>query len=331
LSSKEGKEKSRPAECNKSTRSNSLDTFAITGANGFLGRHLVAQFIGQHHYRLRLLVRDRNVFQDMPSDKVTICEGDLLIPESLKSFLQSDITLIHLAYIDCNEAANIRATANLIEIVKQSNVKRVVHCSTAVVVGFKATGVITENTMPVPETEYQRTKYRIEEMLRAELPPKVELVILRPTEIIGPGGHGLRRLIKRVHCERSYKKFLYHCVLKYRRFNYISVYNVVAALILLATTNIKQKNEIYIISDDDDGDNNYAAVEKIINSTLKHKHEYCFDVGLPLYWLSLILKLIPGHSPPDRVYSYDKISDLGYKKVISLHSALSETALSEMK
>jgi len=308
-----------------------MHTLAIIGATGFLGRHLVAECISQGRFKLRLLLRNQNTFEHLQSNMVTICDGDILIPESLKGFLQPNSTLIHLAYINNAVAANIEATLNLIEAVKQSGVKRVVYCSTAVVVGFNAKGIVTENTMPAPKGEYQETKYRIEEILRVELPPNVELAILRPTEIIGPGGQGLQGMIKRLHYGRNYKNFIYHCILESRRFNYVSVYNVVAALILLASTPIKQMGESYNISDDDDADNNYASVEKIISSNFKRKQVYPFAIGLPRYFLSLLFKLLPNHAPPNRIYSYSKIASLGYRKVITLNSAISEIVSLEAK
>ena len=301
-----------------------MQALAITGATGFLGQHFVSECISQGRFNLRLLLRDTKAFQHHVSDAVSICEGDLLIPESLEGFLLPGSTLIHLAYLGNDGNADIEATSNLIKVVKQSGVKRVVHCSTAVVIGFKAKGVVTEDTIPEPRGEYQLSKLRIEEMLHKELSPTVELSVLRPTHILGPGGQGLQRMIKRLRNDKSYKNAIYHSILKHRRFNYVSVYNVVAALILLATTPIRQAGEIYNISDDDDNDNNYAATEKIINLCLNHKHEHFIDIGLPRSVLSFLFKALPDHSPPSRVYSHAKISSLGYKKVVSLQSAITE-------
>lgn len=300
-----------------------MPTFAITGSSGFLGRHLIPACLSGG-FKLKLLVRNREDYKSLSNDNVTICEGDLLVPGSLRGFLEPDSTLIHLAYIHNDASANIKATANLIEAVKQSSVKRVVHCSSAVVVGFKASGVITEDIAPSPKGEYQKTKYQIEGMLCTGLQPNVELAILRPTEIIGLGGQGLQKMIQRLKDGKSFKNFIYRSILKYRRCNYVSVYNVVAALILLASTPIKQMGQIYNISDDDDSDNNYAAVEKIINSGLKHESRYVLDFGLPAPILSFLFRLLPTHSPSDRIYSHSKISSLGYRKVETLNSAISE-------
>jgi nucleoside-diphosphate-sugar epimerase len=307
----------------------SMPTLAITGATGFLGRHLVSECILQDRFKLRLLTRHPYEIGHLSSNKVAICEGDLLKPESFRDFLQPDSTLMHLAFKGNAWNANIEAIYNLIKAVKQSGVKRVVHCSTALVIGFRANGVVTEETRPAPKGEYQETKYQIENILLAELPPSVELAILRPTEIIGPGGQGLQSLVKRLQNGGSYKTLFYHFILKSRLLNYVSVYNVVAALILLATSPIKQMSEIYNISDDDDADNNYAAVERIINSSLDQKHANSFDIGLPRSFLSLLFKLLPSLSPPNRVYSHSKIASMGYRKVVTLQAAIYEIVSGE--
>lgn len=301
-----------------------MHTLAITGASGFLGRHLVSGCLAQGGFKLKLLLRDGSRYKSLLSKNAVICEGDLLLPESLRGFLEPNSTLLHLAYINNDAAANIKATLNLIVAAKLAGIKRVVHCSSAVVVGFKARGVITEDTIPSPEGEYQKTKYQIEGMLRTGLQPNVELEILRPTEIIGPGGQGLRKTIQRLRQGKSFKNFIFHSILKYRRCNYVSVHNVVAALILLVSAPIKQIGQVYNISDDDDADNNYLSVENIINSSFKYEHTYFPDFGLPPPALSFLFKLFPTHSPVNRVYSYSKISSLGYKKVITLKSALLE-------
>jgi len=236
---------------------------------------------------------------------------------------------VHLAYLKNAGNANIEATRNLINAIKQSGAKRVVHCSTAVVIGFGARGVITEETIPTPKGEYQQTKYRIEEILRSELPSKVELAILRPTEIIGPGGQGLRTMIRRIREGRRYQNFVYHFILKSRLFNYVSVYNVAAALIFLATSPIRQQRDIYFISDDDDADNNYAAVEKMIASIFRRPTDHPIDVGLPRPLLSFLFKLLPDLAPPHRVYSHAKIASMGYQKATTLRQTICEIAALE--
>jgi nucleoside-diphosphate-sugar epimerase len=298
-----------------------MNTLAITGASGFLGRHLVSKCLSLG-FKVRLLLRHSSSSQFQSKDNIVICQGDLLNPASLNGFLEPNCTLIHLAYIDNNRSANMEAALNLIEAAKGANVARIVHCSTAVVVGFKENKIITETTLPQPEGEYQVTKLEIEEKLCSQLPASIELAILRPSEIIGPEGQGMRIIIERLASGKTLKNYLLHCILKNRRLNYVSVHNVVAALILLATTTAKQNKDIYNISDDDDPDNNYASVEGIINSYFGYKTKYFFDLGIAPNLLQFLFKMLPTHSHPRRIYSYSKIATLGYKKVRDIKSTI---------
>jgi len=270
-----------------------------------------------------LLTRDPAALRHLSSERVTVYEGDLLNAATLDGFLQRDTTLIHLAYLQRGWDANLEAAKNVARGALRSGVKRVVHCSSAVVVGFGTSGVITESTLATPRGEYQRTKYAIEDVLGRELTPQVELAILRPTEIIGAGGAGLRQMIGRLVDRPRYLNMIYRMMLRSRRFNYVSVNNVVAALMLLAFSPVSQRAEVYNISDDDDPDNNYAAVEEIVDSALCRRHrQRLFDIALPSSVLSLLFRLLPGSAPPARVYSNSKLRSLGYRKVTTLRSAI---------
>lgn len=308
-----------------------MHTLAITGSTGFVGRHFVAECLHRDDIKLRLLTRNRTVLAHLAGNRVTICEGDLLDPETLTTFLQPGCTVVHLAYLHESPDANVDAIRFLIKAATNCIVKRIVHCSTAVVVGSQANGVITEDAVPAPVGGYQQAKYRIEETLRAELSPTVDLAILRPTEIIGPGGQGLQSLIRRLQDGRSCTNLVHRSILKNRRFNYVSIHNVVAALMLLACTSVRQAGEVYQVSDDDDLDNNYTAVESIVNSVLGAHPQRPFDLGLPRSVISLLFRLLPGASPPDRVYSHAKLSSLGYRKVCTLRSAIAEVVSYELK
>jgi len=255
---------------------------------------------------------------------VEVCTGDLLNCASLEGFLKPSCTLIHLAFIGGSRDQNIQATVNIIEMAKRARIKRLVHCSTAVVVGSTKDILITEHTPPKPETDYQKTKFEIEELLRSELKGRIELAILRPTEIIGPDGQGLNRMIERLRHGSKLRNVLYHCILRERRFNFVSVHNVVSALMLLALISAPLNNEIYILSDDDDEENGYTAIESIINNHLGRKSAHALNFGIPQGLLSFLFKFRPGKPNPKRIYSHSKIKAIGYERVVNLRSAISE-------
>ena len=66
----------------------------ITGATGYLGRHLVT-YLSDKGYSLRVLVRDANKVS-FPSD-VEVFEGNILDSGSLETFVESLDVVIHLA------------------------------------------------------------------------------------------------------------------------------------------------------------------------------------------------------------------------------------------
>src|SRR5688572_14920100 len=80
-----------------------------------------------------------------------------------------------------------------------------VHCSTAVIVGLKARGVITEATPPEPRPGSQATNLEIESIIRAELPHSEPLATLLPREIVGPGGSSVRQMIGRIESKRRFE------------------------------------------------------------------------------------------------------------------------------
>ncbi len=307
-----------------------MKQLSVTGGMGFVGRHLLSACSSNGDVALRLLTRDSSALECLQSQGVKICQGDLLKPESLEGFLLPGSTVIHLAYLRQGGSANVEAARNLARAAVRTGVKRLVHCSSAVVVGFSARGVITEATPATPRGEYQQTKHLIEEILRRELTPRVELAILRPTEIIGAGGEGLRQMINRLVEGPRYANTIRRVLLRSRRFNYVSVDNVVAALMLLAWSPAIRSGEIYHISDDDDPDNNYGAVEEIVNVALDEgRGRSAPRIALPPLLLSMLFRLLPDAAPPDRIYSSTKIRSLGYEKVTSLRSTILEVIAHE--
>ena len=294
----------------------------ITGATGFVGRYLLEECRRRSSFSVRVLMRNPKRFDGASEDLVRICKGDLLDQLSLTDFLSPASTVLHLAYLRHDDRENLRAAANLIEAARRANVARVVYCSTATVVGFRWSGVVSEDTPVRPENAYQKTKYALEQMFRERLLPRIELAILRPTEIIGPGGPGLRTTLRRLRHGNALRNGLYRFLLHERRLNYVSVQNVVEALILLATTQARQAGDVYLISDDEDQDNNYLTVERIIREMLGEKPVGWPKIGLPRWLLRPLFRLLPGHSNPDRVYSHSKLNAIGYRPVTSLRSAV---------
>ncbi|MFA5824707.1 MAG: NAD-dependent epimerase/dehydratase family protein, partial [Gallionellaceae bacterium] len=151
---------SLPSEVNRAK------TVVIVGASGYIGRHLIAELRRLGGYRIKLL--SRSLGQDLSGagSAVEVFKGDLRAPETLRGLFESDCTVINLAYLwEAGEAANLEVTANLLEACKSAKIKRLIHCSTAAVVGRTSVNRITEDTVCRPATEYGITKLKVEQAI----------------------------------------------------------------------------------------------------------------------------------------------------------------------
>lgn len=162
----------------------------ITGATGFVGKHLLT-FLDPTKYRYTLLTRNPDKLSVRPEGFSVVC-GDLNDPESLKNAFRDQDILINLAAEVRNqellEQTNINGTLHLIEAVRSSGIKRVIHLSSVGVVGKGYSSEplrVNENERPTPQNKYEQTKLKSEELLLEAHHTYFELVVLRPTNVFG--------------------------------------------------------------------------------------------------------------------------------------------------
>src|SRR5277367_342255 len=101
----------------------SAPTIFVTGASGFVGRHIVQRLCGTGHH-VRALVRAKREFD--PSVQMVI--GDLGRPETYAPALDGVSAVVHAALTD-NLSDEPRATASLFDLAAQAGVRKFVHLS----------------------------------------------------------------------------------------------------------------------------------------------------------------------------------------------------------
>ena len=183
-----------------------LPRVLVTGANGFLGRHLVAELL-RRGYPVRALVRSGGavpaalpLLQSLP---IEVCEFDLA-PAASKATMTSLAAgcgaIIHAAALaQVNPArnpavvlANLGATENVLRMSRQKGIGRLVYVGTANVFGFGS------KTRPGDETRpYAGRRYGLDYMdskraatnlvLRAVAREQLPAVLVHPTFMLGPG------------------------------------------------------------------------------------------------------------------------------------------------
>ena len=161
---------------------------AVTGATGFVGRHIVNLLLSRGH-AVRLLARTRARARSLAARGAEVVAGDLADRTALATLLDQADAAVHLVGIIVESgpatftAIHVEGTARVLDAAATAGVRRLVHMSA---VGAR----------PEPRaTPYHRTKWQAEELVRRSGLPAA---IFRPAVINGPESVPIRTLA-RVH------------------------------------------------------------------------------------------------------------------------------------
>lgn len=310
----------------------------VTGGTGFTGSHLTKRLLAKGH-DVRILDNQKGIVYDELIEKgAKISLGSVTDDKLLNEIIPRCEVIYHLAaafrkvnlpkhvYWD----TNVTAMRRLLEIARNNNVRKVVYCSTQGVHGNVDNPPGDESTPIEPEDYYQYTKYEGEKVAQEFIRDGMDITILRPTAIYGPGDPGRFLMLFRQVKKGAFPFFgngkaLYHPV-------YID--NFVDAF-ELATGKPEAKGQVYIIADE-----HYYTIKEIVQKIasimgidLKIRH---FPFW-PLYWTSAIVELAFKPFPMDpplfrrradwfrqnRAFKIDKAKrELGYVPRIDLDTGL---------
>ena len=174
--------------------------YFVTGATGFIGRHLVAELLkreGTSYVLVREGSRGKvdSLVQRLgaPEGRIVPVIGDLSKPTlGVEGFTDRIDHFFHLAAVydmaadeDAMERANIHGTSHVIEFANSIEVRRFHHTSSiAVAGGYK--GVFQEDMFDEGQSlphAYHRTKYEAERLVREGVEAKT--LIFRPGIVVG--------------------------------------------------------------------------------------------------------------------------------------------------
>jgi nucleoside-diphosphate-sugar epimerase len=218
----------------------------VTGADGFVGRHLVP-YLAAQGYRVIAASRSLITFED--PNIVSVPLPDLSIPFDWRPLLQQCDAVVHLAGIAHKFAAdelydrvNRAATVALAHAAFQCGTNHLVFVSSiAAQSGSFSDHDLAEDDPPKPNNAYGKSKLAAEEAIRAA---GVSFTILRPVVIYGDGEKGN---FATVHGISRLPIPLPFGALKARR-SVLSIQNFNSA-IATALTNSQARGETFIVSD----------------------------------------------------------------------------------
>jgi dihydroflavonol-4-reductase len=179
----------------------------ITGASGFIGTHLARQLLQQND-QVSVLCHKRNLEN---SEGYRIFHGDIRDAESLKDMFRGTDVLFHLAAAlgasRINKKAffaiNALGTENVLKAAVDAGVGRVIHFSSAGVLGsVKENNAVGEDYKTHPIEIYDETKLEGERTALRFAKKGLDVVVVRPGWAYGPGDTRTFKLIKAVAKKR---------------------------------------------------------------------------------------------------------------------------------
>jgi len=178
----------------------------VTGANGFVGSHLVNKLISKRA-KVVALFQKRKKFQTKAKEEIATVENFEKLNDIIKKHKVSII--FHLAaqpIVELGQAnplstfeVNIKGTWNILEAARENNVQKIIIASTVHVYGDNPKVPFKEKYFPQPSRPYETSK-ACADLLAQSFADTYNLPVEIPrfANIYGPGDHNFSRLIPKV-------------------------------------------------------------------------------------------------------------------------------------
>lgn len=165
----------------------------LFGATGYLGSHTAEQLVKAGH-TVTCLVRDNSNTKLLNSLAVKIVTIDFSNDEAIMEYLKDTVVFNCIAdtrkhvSIDERRRVEVELTTRIFRLAQQARVARFVQLSTVMAYGFERPSIdIDESVHIVPKYIYNLVaKEREDSLLDQAQKGQTELVILRPSNAIGP-------------------------------------------------------------------------------------------------------------------------------------------------
>jgi len=167
----------------------------ITGGAGYVGAVVVPLLLGKGYEVsvFDLMIYGEDVLEEHPN--LTKIKGDIRDKEALKEHIRGHDAVIHLACIsndpsfelnpELGKSINLDAFRPLVELSKESGVKRFIYASSSSVYGVKAEKDVHEDMLLEPLTDYSKFKAECEKILLEYQDLNFTTVTIRPATVCG--------------------------------------------------------------------------------------------------------------------------------------------------
>jgi len=228
---------------------------AVTGATGLLGSSIIRKLLedGEQVIAIKRKSSDTSLLNDI-LDKITLRDADILDPVALSDALEGVSVVIHAAgFVSFQRRdkkklyeINVQGTRNIINTTLQHNIKKFIHVSSVAALGRPKDAIQLDEKQKWAEspfnTVYAESKYLAElEVMRGH-EEGLQVVIVNPSVILGPGdwNKSSSKIFDYVWREHSFYSDM--------SINFVDVKDVVRAITQLMNTTAD--GERYIVNAD---------------------------------------------------------------------------------
>ncbi len=171
-------------------------TILVTGATGFLGSALVTELVRQQR-PVRILARDEQKARAQFGAAVTIIPGEITDEQQVRQAVDGATEIYHLVGrlyhpstpTELYRMTHVEGTRVLLAACQgQSQLQRIVHCSTTGVHGVTGRTPAAEDAPFAPTNPYEATKLEAELLaIKAYKEDRLPVSVIRPGLVYGPG------------------------------------------------------------------------------------------------------------------------------------------------
>jgi nucleoside-diphosphate-sugar epimerase len=260
----------------------------VTGGTGFTGTALVRRLVEEGHQVVALDYKEGLQCDALRALGAEVVIGSVTDPAAVGRSMRGAEFVFHLAaaFRELNvpdgfyDEVNVGGTRIVLEAAIKAGVWKFVYCSTCGVHGNVDRPPADENAPIKPADYYQRTKYAAEPIVKALAPASMEMVILRPAAIYGPGDPERFYMIFRRVAGGTFPMFgsgrtLYHPL-------YID--NLIDAFMLCLGKGVGNRRE-YLIADE-----HYYPIQEIVEEVGR-----ALDVKVRIPHYPVLPVVVAGH------------------------------------
>ncbi len=299
----------------------------VTGANGFIGSHLVPSLLGEKIEVTKAIEKE----SDVPSRIVSSVPVDVVHGDGLREAFTGADAVVHLAArnhvlketerdpLSAYRRVNVEGTRNVVRACLDAGVRTIVHVSSVKVMGDGGDGVFDEDSPFRPSTPYAVSKMEAEVVVRDEVKRGgIRAVIIRLPMVYGPRNKGnLLRLIRwasiglplPVREPDNHRSMIY-------------VKNVAAGIVAVLRLGPAGVST-YIIKDD--GDRSVREVFTTICRVLGHSPRFIRVHGSMARWLGMISRDLRTITESFRVCSGRIEAEIGFRPEYSFEEGIEGT------